>query len=116
MNDSRVEISVGRRFAFGANWQTFVKLVNGAIIDSQERTPPNVGSALRNEILVISFSDAVTGTTPTDPPEVGTDFNVGVFDVATDTLLAGVLHTANGTESIADVITALTASLLLIPI
>ena len=46
------------------------------VVITQERTPPNVGSALRNEILVISFSDAITGTTPTDPPEAGTDFNV----------------------------------------
>ena len=38
MNDSRVEISVGRRFAFGANWQSFVKLVNETRIEGARRS------------------------------------------------------------------------------
>jgi SAM-dependent methyltransferase len=38
MNDSRVEVSAGRRFAFGANWQSFVKLVDETRIEGARRS------------------------------------------------------------------------------
>lgn len=38
MSDSRVEISTGRRFAFGANWQSFVKLVDETRIEGARRS------------------------------------------------------------------------------
>ena len=38
MSDSRVEISAGRRFAFGANWQSFVQLVNETGIEGARRS------------------------------------------------------------------------------
>ena len=82
---------------------------------TQERTPPSVGVPARNQILVLSMSDEFTGSTPTDPPELGTDFVVQVQDTATSILLASVLHTANGTESIADVVTNLVAQLIADP-
>lgn len=38
MSDSRVEISAGRCFAFGANWQSFVKLVDETRIEGARRS------------------------------------------------------------------------------
>jgi SAM-dependent methyltransferase len=38
MSDSRVEISAGRRFAFGANWQSFVMLVDETRIEGARRS------------------------------------------------------------------------------
>jgi 2-polyprenyl-6-hydroxyphenyl methylase/3-demethylubiquinone-9 3-methyltransferase len=38
MGDSRVEVSAGRRFAFGANWQSFVRLVDETRIEGARRS------------------------------------------------------------------------------
>lgn len=38
MTDSQAEISTGTRFAFGANWQTFVKLVDETRIEAARRS------------------------------------------------------------------------------
>ena len=38
MSDSRTETSAGQRFAFGANWQSFVKLVDETRIEGARRS------------------------------------------------------------------------------
>lgn len=77
---------------------------------TQEATPGNSGMPTRPEIMVIDFKSASPGPPPSDPPDAGTDFYIDLFENQ-NVILADNLHTADGIETLGDIITAMASAL-----
>jgi hypothetical protein len=77
---------------------------------TQEHEPDNVGLAPRTKILVVNFSSVSPSPPPDNVPANGQDFYIDIYD-PDGTLLGDELHTANGVETLGDIVTAMATAL-----